>query len=145
VHDVLDEIGGERAPEQLVLNKIDQADPASLDALVRRVQVELGAEPVLVSAVTGEGVEDLVERIVRRLPQERVRVSAHVPYARQDLVALAHRRGEVLKEAHTDTGTDLIAEVEVAAALELRDYLDVDPFADEPEAWELDAVRDASP
>jgi hypothetical protein len=28
--------------------------------------------------------------------------------------------------------------VEVEAALELRDFLDVDPFADEPEAWEHD-------
>jgi GTPase len=137
VHDVLDEIGGERAPEQLVLNKIDAADPATVDALARRVQVELGAEPVLVSAVTGEGIDDLVERIVQRLPRERVRVSAHIPYARQDLVALAHRRGEVLTEDHTDTGTDLVAEMEVEAALELRDFLDVDPFADEPEPWEL--------
>jgi GTPase len=138
VHEVLEEIGGERAPEQLVLNKIDQADPATVDALARRVQVELGADPVLVSAVTGEGIDDLIERIVRRLPRERVRVEAHIPYARQDLVALAHRRGEVFGEEHTDTGTNLVAEVEVEAALELRDFLEVDPFADEPEAWETD-------
>jgi GTPase len=148
VHEVLEEIGGERAPEQLVLNKIDRADPATVDALARRVQVELGADPVLVSAATGEGIDDLIERIVLRLPKDRVRVSAHIPYARQDLVALAHRRGEVHREEHTETGTDLVAEVEVAAALELRDFLDVDPFADEPEAWEVDdrpTDRDAQP
>jgi GTPase len=138
VHEVLEEIGGERAPEQLVLNKIDQADDATVEALARRVQVELGADPVLVSAATGEGIDDLVERIVHRLPRERVRVSAHIPYARQDLVALAHRRGRVFGEEHTDTGTDLVAEVEVEAALELRDFLEVDPFAEAPEPWEVE-------
>jgi GTPase len=39
--------------------------PATVDALARRVQVELGADPVLVSAWTGEGIDDLVERIQR--------------------------------------------------------------------------------
>jgi GTPase len=138
VREVLEEIGADRVPEQLVLNKIDQADRATVDALARRVQVELGADPVAVSAWTGEGVDDLVERIRLRLPGRRVRVTADVPYERADLVALAHRRGNVVKEVHHDTGTEVVADLDVRAARELRPYLDVDPFADEPEAWERD-------
>jgi GTPase len=125
-------------PEQIVLNKIDQADQATVDALARRLQVELGAEPVAVSAWTGDGIEDLVERIQLRLPGRRVRVTADVPYERADLVALAHRRGNVVKEAHHDTGTEVVVDLDVRAARELRPYLEVDPFADEPEAWEVD-------
>jgi GTPase len=136
VHEVLEEIGAARVPEQLVLNKIDATDPATVDALARRVKAELDADPVLVSARTGAGIDDLIERITLRLPRQRVRVAGHVPYARQDLVALAHRRGTVLEETHTDTGTRLVADVDVDAALELRAFLDRDPFAPEPEDWE---------
>jgi GTPase len=138
VHDVLAEIGADQVPEQLVLNKADAVAPATVDALARRVQVELGADPVVVSARTGEGIDDLVERVRITLPGRRLRVSAHVPYERQDLVAMAHRQGTVVKELHDERGTELIADVDEAAALELRDFLDVDPFAPEPEDWERD-------
>jgi hypothetical protein len=63
-----------------------------------------------------------------------VRVAGHIPYARQDLVALAHRQGTVLEETHDDHGTRLVADVDEDAALELREHLDADPFA--PEPWE---------
>jgi GTPase len=136
VHEVLEEIGADQLPEQLVLNKADATDVATVDALARRVQVQLGADPVVVSALSGQGIDELVERITLRLPNVRVRVEGHVPYGRQDLVALAHRRGTVVEEAHTETGTQLIADVDQDAALEMRAFLDADPFAREPEAWE---------
>jgi GTPase len=136
VHEVLEEIGADQVPEQLVLNKADATDRATVDALARRVQAELGADPVVVSARTLEGIEDLVERVRLRLPGRRLRISAHVPYERQDLVALAHRQGTVVKEVHDERGTELIADVDEAAALELRDFLDADPFAPPLEDWE---------
>ncbi len=136
VQEVLAEIGADAQPQQLVLNKIDAADDGVVAALARRVELELGDEPVLVSAVTGEGIDRLIERITARLPSLRYRVRGHVPYARQDLVALAHRQGSVLGEEHTETGTPLTADVDRDAALELRHFLDEDPFADEPEGWE---------
>ncbi len=139
VHEVLAEIGDEPPPEQLVLNKIDRAAPDELEALVRRVKVQFDADPVLVSAVTGDGEQALIERITLRLPGRRVRVLAHIPYGRQDLVALAHRRGSVLSEEHAETGTSLVADVDHDAALELRAFCDPDPFSRTPETWEKDA------
>ncbi|MFA9431195.1 GTPase HflX [Egicoccus sp. AB-alg2] len=136
VHEVLEEIGADRVPEQLVLNKIDRADPATVEALARRVQVELNADPVLVSAHTGAGIDELVERIRLRIPGQRLRISAHIPYARQDLVALAHRSGQVVKEAHGVKGTELVADVDEEVARTLRPYLDIDVFAEPPEDWE---------
>lgn len=136
VQDVLEEIGADQVPQQLVFNKIDQADPGHVDRLVQAVVRDQHAEPVLVSAATGEGLEALIERVTARLPGQRYRVSAHVPYQRQDLVALAHRRGEVLDEDHSADGTRLVALLDEEGALALRDFLDEDPFAPEPEAWE---------
>jgi GTP-binding protein HflX len=140
VREVLEEIGADQVPEQLVLNKVDQADPPSVAALARRVQVELGADPILVSAWTGEGIDDLTERIQLRLPGRRVRVTAKVPYAHADLVALAHRRGNVVKEAHDEEGTELVVDLDEVAARELRPYLHHDPFDAEVEAWERDVT-----
>jgi GTPase len=136
VHQVLAEIGADQVPEQLVLNKVDAVDAATVEALARRIGSELGTQPVLVSARTGVGIDELIDRVTERLPRQRVRIRGHVPYARQDLVALAHRRGTVMEESHTDTGTLLVADVDVDTALELRAFLDDDPFEVPLEHWE---------
>lgn len=136
VHEVLEEIGADQVPELIVLNKADATDAATVDSLARRVQVELGVDPVVVSAHDGRGIDDLVEQIIFHLPDVRIRVHGHVPYERQDLVAMAHEHGTVVKEAHTDTGTQLIADVDEATARMLRPYLDQDPFGVEREPWE---------
>ncbi|MEX0592125.1 MAG: GTPase HflX [Nitriliruptoraceae bacterium] len=136
VHDVLREIGADEVPEQIVLNKIDNVQPSTVEALWRRLHVELDADAVAVSAVDGTGVPMLLERIATWLPNRRVRIAGHIPYARQDLVALAHEYGTVHKETHTATGTLLTAEVDEDAALKMRDFLDIDPFAIDREPWE---------
>ncbi len=136
VQEVLEEIGADEVPQQLVFNKIDQADPEALEALVRRVEGGLDTEVVRVSAWTGSGVEALIDRISERLPVDRYRVEAQIPYARQDLVAMAHRRGQVIDEEHHETGTRLVADLDEDVVLEMREYLRDDPFAEEPEDWE---------
>lgn len=139
VREVLEEIGADRVPEQIVLNKIDQADPATVDALARRVLNETGTEPILVSAVTGAGVEELKARIHQRLPGQRVKVRGTIPFDRHDLVAAAHQRGEVHTEDHSEAGTAIVATVDEEVAVQMRAFLDEDPFEVIPEAWELDA------
>ncbi len=136
VQEVLEEIGADDVPQQLVFNKTDRIDPVALEALVRRVEGGLDVDVVRVSAQTGDGVDALIERIGERLPVDRYQVEAHIPYARQDLVAMAHRRGQVLDEEHDETGTRLVAELDEDVVLEMRDYLRDDPFAEPPEPWE---------
>ncbi|MBW3661821.1 MAG: GTPase HflX [Actinobacteria bacterium] len=130
VRDVLAEIGADRLPELVVLNKADVADEATVQALARETHRETGTEPVIVSARTGRGVEELRERLELRLPDHRVQVQVTVPYDRQELVAMAHARGEVHKEVHGADGTELHASVEADVALAMRDLLDPDPFAE---------------
>jgi GTPase len=138
VHDVLAEVGADHVTEEIVLNKCDRADPATVDALARQIRHDLGIEPVTVSAVTGDGMTQLRERISTRLPSLRVRIRGHIPYERQDLVALAHRSGDVHSEEHTGTGTLLVADVDEDAAVAMRQFLDDDPFPSVVEAWESD-------
>jgi GTP-binding protein HflX len=115
VREVLQEIGAHHVPEIIVLNKADAADPETVARILRR-------EPhaIVVSARTGEGIPELLALIEHDLPRAAVEVDVLVPYDRGDLVARAHKDGEVEKIDHTETGTRLVARVPAALAQELE-------------------------
>ena len=119
VREVLAEIGADEVREIVVLNQIDRADPDELADLERRIRELRHADPVRVSALTGEGTEALVSRIARDLPDHRLTISVHLPYRREDLVARVHREGRVLNLVHDEEGTLVEAEVDAALAAEL--------------------------
>ena len=114
VRTVLAEIGAENVPELVVINKIDDADPVSLKALQLR---ERGS--VLISAKTGEGLDELRAAIEEALPDRDRVVRVTVPYSRGDLVARAHAAGEVTSAEHGPDGTLLEAKVPPELAAEL--------------------------
>jgi GTP-binding protein HflX len=115
VREVFAEVGAGEVPEIVVVNKADAADPVVLQRLLRR-------EPhaMVVSARTGQGVDELLKLIESELPRPSVEVAALVPYTRGDLVSRAHAEGEVVSTEHTETGTLLRALVlpELASELE---------------------------
>ncbi|MGH3317503.1 MAG: GTPase HflX, partial [Nocardioidaceae bacterium] len=96
VREVFAEIGADRVPELIVVNKADIADPLVLKRLQAR-------EPhtVVVSARTGTGVDDVLAAVEADLPRPALEVDALVPYDRGDLVNRIHEYGEVLEMEHT--------------------------------------------
>ena len=109
VHEVLDQIGAGGTPELLVLNKADAADPAGLARLRN-----LHPQAVTISALKGEGFGDLAEALGSHLDAEMATVRLEIPYARSDLVAAAHRHGDVIAEKHDENGS--ILEVRLPSA-----------------------------
>jgi GTP-binding protein HflX len=81
-----------------------------------------GARAVAVSALTGEGADQLLELIVELLPDPRERVQALVPWDRADLVAAAHEHGEVHATEHREDGTLIDATVPVSTARALQTF-----------------------
>lgn len=114
---VLSDIDADALPTVLVLNKADAAEPTALEELRRR-----HPDTVVVSGRTGAGIDALLARVCRRLPPQRARVDVLLPYSRGDLVALAHRDGEVHHTAHLPEGTHLVADVGSDTARVLADY-----------------------
>jgi GTPase len=114
VREVLGQIGANKVPEIVVVNKADEADPLEIKGL--RL-AERGA--VVVSARTGQGLDDLLAAVEAALPRRDAEVSALVPYGRSDLVARAHQEGEVLAVAHCEGGTRLTARVPPDLAAQL--------------------------
>ncbi|MEN3585229.1 GTPase HflX [Streptomyces sp. ZYX-F-203] len=117
VREVIREVGATDVPEIVVINKADLADPLVLQRLLR-----VEKRSLVVSARSGEGMEELLARIDEELPRPSVEVEALVPYTRGKLVARAHDEGEVLSEEHTSEGTLLKARVHEELAAELLPY-----------------------
>jgi GTP-binding protein HflX len=107
VRTVLHEIGASAIPEVLALNKADLLSER------RRVQSldRIDGRAALISAVTGEGLDELMERVERALPRFPVDVTLLVPFGREDLTALLHREAEVLSERVLESGTRVHARV----------------------------------
>ncbi len=96
VEEVLAELGATEQKRIEVINKCDEGDPDP---------VFPGA--VLISAKTGEGLEDLKQKIAEALQASHKPVTFRIPFSRYGLLSEIRPLGRVIAENHTDTGTEL--------------------------------------
>jgi GTP-binding protein HflX len=93
VGDVLQEIGAGSLPVVVVLNKIDKVDPLGR----RRLANRFPAAPQ-VSALTGEGLDELKAELARRFEDRWERVRLLVPYADGARLAELYELGTPVEE-----------------------------------------------
>ncbi|GGK41590.1 GTPase HflX [Nocardia camponoti] len=117
IADVIKEQGATAPPELLVVNKIDAADPTELT----RLRATLG-NAVFVSAQTGEGLDELRDRLSIVLGGLDVDVSVLLPYQRGDLLARIHADGRIISSDHEEGGTRIRAKVPASLASALSPY-----------------------
>ncbi len=98
VRDVLVEIDADHVPELLVFNKVDVADSRS------RELAKLYEGSVWVSAKTGENLDEVIATIGDRLRTNDRILTLQLPFDRGDLLAAAHREGDVLDTSVSDDG-----------------------------------------
>ncbi len=103
-----------RTAEIVVVNKSDIADP-DVVAQIRREIPDVRE----VSALTGEGIAELLELLDERLPDPRTAVDVIVPFERGDLVSRVYAVGTDLSVDHLPDGTHVRAKVpaDLAAAM----------------------------
>jgi GTPase len=104
--DVLAEIGSRDKPTIAVLNKTDVASDEAR-ALV-------GAEfpdAVQVSAITGDGLDQLRAAIQTTITDQYSRITVRIPHDRYDLAALIHRTGRVIQEEYEENLIRIEADV----------------------------------
>ena len=119
---VLADLGADTKQMLVVFNKIDKVeDPATLASL-RRVF----PESVFISLHTGQGLEELVERISDFVSNGTLTVELRLPAARADLIARLHREGTV----HQLTYEEDVAHV--TATVPKRAMETLAPFVVEP-------------
>ncbi len=101
MREVFAEIGADKVPELVVINKADAADPMVIARLRQR-------EPhsVVVSAPRPARASPTRSRVVEaELPRPDVEFSALLPYERGDLINRLHQHGEIESMEHTADGT----------------------------------------
>jgi len=106
VQEVLDEVGADQVAQLIVFNKTDISDPLDLARLRHAFP-----DAPMISAITGEGVPELIETLAELLKANTIVLRLSIPYERGDILAAAHRIGEVLAEKHEDDRTVLEARV----------------------------------
>ncbi len=119
VREVIAEVEASNIDELVVFNKSDLADD-----FTRMKLRDLAPEALFVSARSGEGIEELLAEIARRIPSPDVRVRALVPYDKGALISKIHLNGKLLSSEHLETGTLIEALVKPDLAAELKPYLE---------------------
>ena len=117
VREVLAEIGADKVPELLVINKSD-LDP---DEAKRLVYEHQGS--VSFSAMTGDGLNDLLLAIGDRMRALTTVIELLIPYDRGDIVATVHREGEVVSTANENNGMRVRARLADASAGRLSEFV----------------------
>ena len=127
---VLSEIGAEKTPQIMVLNKIDQLpEPAGgLEALGQRILGEIrGAAgsiyPLPLSARTGQGVDALLREMDRLLPLDPIsRAKFRIPAAEGALIHQLYEQANVLSRRDTEDAIEIEAEVPESLLQRLAQY-----------------------
>ncbi len=117
VHAVLAEIGASDVPELLAVNKVDRAP----DDVRRLVASREGA--VSFSALTGEGVPELLRAVADRLRASDRTVRLDVPIERGDIVAALHREGEVLDESYDGDTVHVQARLDARGTRRFKEFV----------------------
>ena len=135
VEQVLEEIGAGGRPMVVAFNKADK--------LARDLPVVISANPgeeepqagplqagsltdtlpgVRVSALTGEGTEDLLRCVSENLVLQFTKWDIVIPYERGDLVARFHQFGTIEEESYEATGTHILGYLPENQVAGLREF-----------------------
>jgi GTPase len=125
VDSVLHEIGAGELPVELVLNKIDSVDPLRRRRLANRFP---GA--VQISALTGEGLDELRARIADRFAERLRSVRLLIPYDEGRVLAELYELGAPIEERlDTPEGVVVVAQLPQREVARFASYLVAEPAA----------------
>jgi GTP-binding protein HflX len=124
VEDVLHEIGADEAPQVLVLAKADQVDAERRAELQHR-----HPRAVLVSALTGEGIDELVERIEEEFARTLQPVELLIPYEDGARLAELHEIAGDLEREEMPDGVRVAARLPATVAARYASFAVTAPRA----------------
>ncbi|MCL2491689.1 MAG: GTPase HflX [Coriobacteriia bacterium] len=118
VNAVLEEISVHNGDQLLVINK---ADLISEERKAELTNDHPGA--VFISALVGDGLEALREKIEEICVESQPPVKVMIPFDRGDLVQLAYDAASVSEESYTDEGTTLVVQASQPVISRLQEFI----------------------
>ena len=99
---VLREIGGEKIPSRLIMNKIDKLTTGELEAL--RCEFPDG---IFISAHNPENVAFLRKKILQYFESNMIETTMVIPYDKGRFLGQLRTKASIINETHDETGTEV--------------------------------------
>ncbi len=113
-NELLAELGCQDKPIITVLNKSDIASPDN---------IPLVGDSVRISALSGKGTNELLEKIVKALPPTRKRVKMLLPFSKGGAAAEIRKTGVIHSEEYISDGLLLDATVEIYTLEKYKEFI----------------------
>ncbi|MFP3947895.1 MAG: GTPase HflX [Longimicrobiales bacterium] len=126
VEEVLAELELDDRPQILVFNKVDRLELEEVQAVQERVRAFQSTPAVFLSALEGEGLDDLKETLKHRIRSKLHHVTLRVPAGDGRTLASLYREGEVLARKENGVAIDVTARVPDALLGRLRKRSGID-------------------
>lgn len=119
VHETLEEIEAGHLPTLVALNKIDKLnDPEG----ARQVLTNFPSA-VAISALTGEGIDDLLDVVSNNLYENYPAITVRLPYDEGGLISLFHERGQVERIEHGNGAVELRGRIPERLLAQFKPFL----------------------
>ena len=112
---LLEELGCKGKPIIAVFNKCDAAPDLSW--------LSAGLHSVKISALTGEGLDGLLNEMVRALPPTRKKVTLLLPYSMGSDAALLRKKGALDREEYRPDGLKMTVTADAKLLERYKDYI----------------------
>jgi GTP-binding protein HflX len=103
VNQTLIDIEANHIPVLSVLNKIDKLE----NPQAAKTSLETFENAVAISALTGDGVDDLLLLVQQQLYDTYQSLNIFLPYKEGQLISLFHEQGQILRVEHVDGGVKI--------------------------------------
>ena len=124
VERILSDLGVEVSPGGKVIevwNKVDRLDASTRERLVLSGSADGAPAPIVVSAITGEGVDALLRQIETRLSGDLAELTVHLTPNRMKLIDWLYRNADVLVREDREDGS---AELRLRVTRAMRDEVE---------------------
>jgi len=99
---VLEEIGGEKIPNRLILNKIDKLTTGELEELHCEFP-----DGIFISAHNPEDVATLRKKILQFFESNMIETTMVIPYGKGHLLGQLKNKASIINESYNETGTEV--------------------------------------
>ena len=103
----LEDIDADHIPIVTILNKIDRLD----DPKAAKASLESLDEAVAISALTGDGIDDLLISVQQLLYELYKPLEIFLPYKEGRLISMFHEQGQIQSIEHLDGGVKIVGNI----------------------------------